>query len=108
MFVLQVGFPVVPDDPVGVSNWGSADVRTRDLSVQRVVHPLEQTVAQVHVADWVDALGEGHASRHLPVSVGPVVLNSFHVPLVHDHHNFLFLAGGYLFEQVFVSLVNEN
>jgi hypothetical protein len=68
---------------------------------------LEKTVSEIHVANWVDALWEMHASWELAVSGGPVVLDSFHVPLVDDDDDFLLWSGIDLFEKVLISFVNE-
>ena len=109
MLVLEVGLSVVTDDPVGVGGGRAClGVGRADLSVQVVVKPVEQTLAQVHVADRVDALSELHTAGHLAVAVGPVVLNAFHVPLVHNHHHFLALGLVNLSKQVLVALVDHD
>ena len=76
--------------------------------MQGVVQSLEQTVSQVHVSDWVDSLCEVHASWELSVSMSPVVLDTFHVPLVDHHHNLLFLGLVDLSEQFSVFIVDED
>jgi predicted glycosyl hydrolase (DUF1957 family) len=50
---------------------------------------LEETFAQIHVADGVDTLWELNRTRKLSVSVTPVVLNAFQVPLVYQNYYFL-------------------
>lgn len=107
MLVLEVGLSVVTDDPVCVRRWGAARVGGRDLSVQGVVQPLEQTVSEVEVADWVDAFWEVHAPGVLAVSVGPVVLDALHVELVDDYHDSLLWAAVDGLKEVIVPLVDE-
>lgn len=58
--------------------------------MEAVVESLEKTVSEIHIADWVDALWEVDASWELTVSGSPVVLDSFHVPLVDDNDDSLF------------------
>ena len=107
MLVLEVGLSVVTDDPVGIGGWGTARFGRVDLSVQGVVQPLEQTVSEVKVSDWVDAVWEVDAPGVLAVSVGPVVLDAFHVELVHDYNDPLFWALVDGLEEILVSLVDE-
>eukprot|EP00353_Schmidingerella_taraikaensis_P009928 CAMPEP_0185567464 /NCGR_PEP_ID=MMETSP0434-20130131/736_1 /TAXON_ID=626734 ORGANISM="Favella taraikaensis, Strain Fe Narragansett Bay" /NCGR_SAMPLE_ID=MMETSP0434 /ASSEMBLY_ACC=CAM_ASM_000379 /LENGTH=286 /DNA_ID=CAMNT_0028181711 /DNA_START=68 /DNA_END=928 /DNA_ORIENTATION=+ len=109
VLVLEVGLSMVTDDPVGVGcgSTGSGVGRC-DLSVQVVVEALEQTLAQVHVADRVDSLCEVHATRHLAVAVCPVVLDALHVPLVNNDDNFFALRVVDCSEQNFVFLVNHD
>jgi hypothetical protein len=59
-----------------------------DLSLERVVHHVEQTFSQVHVADRVDFFSDELASRQLAELVSPQVLDAFHVPLVDDGDDF--------------------
>jgi hypothetical protein len=40
--------------------------------------------------------------------MSPVVLDTFHVPLIYDDNNFLSFAFINLFEQIIISLINEN
>lgn len=99
---------MVTDDPIGVGR-GRASLRIggSNLSVQVVVEAIEKTFAQVHVTDRVDALREVHAARHLAVSVSPMVLDTFHVPLVDDNDYFLTICLVDLSEEILVSLVNH-
>jgi len=76
--------------------------------VQVVVQALEETLAEVHIADRVDALGELHAARHLPVAVGPVVLDTFHVPLIHYNDNSFALDLVDMTEKFHVFLVDKD
>ena len=108
MLVLPVGLSVVTDDPVGVCHRSTLGVSTGDLSVQSVVESLEETVSQVHVTNWVNALWEGDASWKLAVSVSPVVLDTLHVPLVHNNDDFLLWAFIDLSEEIVISLIDEN
>ena len=60
VFVLPVGLSMVTDDPVGVGRGCSLRVRRGNLSVQRVVESLEETLTQVHITDGVDGISEDH------------------------------------------------
>ena len=82
MLVLEVGFPVVTDDPVCVGCWIRLLFGTSYLTTEIVIWSLEKTFAQVHIADWVDALGELHRTWNLAVSVAPVMFNTLQMPLV--------------------------
>jgi hypothetical protein len=48
---------------------------------------LEETVTKVHIANWIDTFREFDGARELSVSVTPLVLNAFHVPLVDKYDN---------------------
>ena len=73
-----------------------------------VVQTLEETVTQVHITDWVDAFGEVNASWHLTVAMGPLMLNSLHMPLIYNNDDFLLRALINCLEKILVTLVNEN
>lgn len=75
--------------------------------MQRIVHSLEETVAQIHVADGVNVV-EVHRAGHLTVVMSPVVLDAFHMPLVHDNNDLLLGAPVDGLEQIVVSLVDEH
>lgn len=108
MLVLEVRLAMVTDDPVSVGRWWCLRVAGAQLALVHVVKTLVQTLAQVHVTDGVDALGELHGAGQLSVSVAPVVLDTLHVPLVHNNDNFLALAAIDLFKEFLVLLVNED
>ena len=108
MLVLEVRLPVVADDPVGVGAWHILLICANHLTPMNIVETLEQTLAQVHVADRVDSLGELAGAGQLAVPVAPVVLDAFHVPLVDDHDNFVALGVVDLFEKLGVALVHAN
>jgi hypothetical protein len=57
--------------------------------VERVVQTLEETLAEVHIANWVNRLCEDDTTRKLTIAVAPVVLNTFEMPLVNKNNNFL-------------------
>ena len=76
--------------------------------MQVVVESLEQTFAQVHVANGVDTLRELNGARNLTVAVGPMVLNSFHVPLVDENDNLVTLSLIDFCEQILVSLIDQD
>lgn len=89
MFVLEVGLSVITNNPIGISGWSRLDVGRGNFSVEVVIKSLEKTVSEIHIANWVDALWEMHASWELTVPGGPVVFDSFHVPLVYNDNNLL-------------------
>ena len=99
---------MVANDPVGVGGGVGLALGRLDLALEVLVQPLEETLAEVHIADGVDALGELDGAGQLSVAVAPVVLDTFQVPLVYEHHDFV--AGGlvYFGEQLFVLLVHED
>lgn len=108
MLVLPVGLSVITDDPVCECGWSSLGVGCGDFSVQCVVETLEETVAEVHVANWIDSFRELNATGDLSVSVGPFVLDTLHVPLVDNDDDFFIRAlvdGG---EEILITLVNED
>jgi len=76
--------------------------------VQVIVQALEQALAEIHIANWIDSLREINAARHLSVPVSPVMLDSFHVPLIHNDNNLFTLSIVNLSEQVLVSLINND
>ena len=66
--------------------------------MQVVVYAVKEALAQVHVTDRVDAFREVHTTRNLTISVRPVMLDSFHVPLIDDYDDLLTLRIVYLLE----------
>ena len=76
--------------------------------MERVVESLEQTLAQVHISDGVDGLGEDHRAGELTVAVAPVVLDTLEMPLVHEDDDLLTGALVNLSEQILIALVNKN
>ena len=76
--------------------------------MERVVESLEQTLAQVHISDWVDGLGEDYRAGELTVAVAPVVLDTLEMPLVHEDDNLLTGALINLSEEILIALVNKN
>lgn len=73
-----------------------------------IVHTLEETLSQVHIAYWVNGLLEHNTTRKLTVSVAPVMLDTFKMPLVHNDNDSLGLRLIDLLEEVFVSFVNKD
>lgn len=78
-----------------------------DLSVDVVEEALEETLSQVQIADRINGLCESHGPGKLAVPVAPMVLNAFHVPLVHNYDYPLPFASINSLEEVFIALVNE-
>jgi len=110
MFVLPVALAMITNNPVGISRRVRFRVGRVDFSVQIVVQSLEETFAQVHVSNGVNAFWELNGARNLSVPVAPVVFNAFHVPLVDEHDNLLAGLRGsvYFLEQGLVSLINHD
>ena len=107
MFVLEVGLSVITNNPIGISGWSRLDVGRGNFSVEVVIKSLEKTVSEIHIANWVDALWEMHASWELTVPGGPVVFDSFHVPLVYNDNNLLLWSWVNLLEEIFISLIDK-
>ena len=76
--------------------------------MQVVVETLEQTIAQVHVSNRINSLRELHTSRHLTVSVSPLMLNTLHMPLVYNDDNLLLRAFVNGLEKILITLIHEN
>jgi len=108
MFVLPVGFSVITNDPVGVGNWGSLSVCWSNFSVEGVVKSLEKTVLQVHISDWVDTIWEWNTSWNLSISSSPLVLDTFHMPLIDNNNNFLMRRLINLLKKIIISFFNKD
>ena len=76
--------------------------------MQVVVQSVEQTLAQVHVANWIDLLRDLNTAGNLTVAVSPMVLNAFHVPLIHKHNNFFAVGVVNVSEQALVALIDHD
>jgi len=76
--------------------------------VQVIVETLEETIAQVHISNRINTFREVHTSWQLAVSVSPLVLNTLHMPLVHNNDNLFLRALVNSREKILVSLINEN
>lgn len=107
MLILEVRLSVVTNDPVSIRAWLLTTVTSRDMSVQVVVQPVEQTFSQRHVTNWVDVLKLDRA-RNLTISMSPFMLDAFHVPLVNDSNNSITLCLVNLLEKVLVTLIHED
>ena len=108
VLILPIGFSMVANDPIGVCCRSSLSIGCRNFSLQSVEETLEQTIAKIHVSNRIDTFWELHTSRHLSVSVCPLMLDTFHMPLIdNDNYFFLWTLINSL-EQVWVSLVNKN
>lgn len=107
MLILEVRLSVVTNDPVRIRAWLLTAVTSRDMSVQVVVQPVEQTFSQRHVTNWVDVL-ELDRAGNLTISMGPFMLDAFHVPLVNDGDNGITLCLVDLLEEVLVTVIHED
>ena len=108
VFVLPVGLSVVTDDPVGIGRGGTLGVRGSNLSVERVVKSLEETLAQVHITDRVNGVSEDHRTRNLTIAIAPMMLDTFKMPLVDKHDNFLSGILIDLSEKILITLVHKD
>lgn len=113
MLVLEVRLSVVTDDPVSVCGGSTCFlVGCDNFSLQVVVQSRKETLTEIHITDRVDALSKLNAARNLTVAGGPVVLNSFHVPLVDNEDNLVTLFVVHnsvdVAEKFFVLLVNHH
>ena len=109
VLVTPILFSVVRVHHVRVRRRHRLRVCALDLSLEGVVHHVEETLSQVHVSDWVDFFSDELASRQLSELVSPQVLDTLHVPLVDDGYNSLvFVVLDDLFVESDVSLVNEK
>jgi len=99
---------MVTNNPVCVSWWTCLNISWSNLSVKVVVHTLPKTSTQVHITDRVYTFLKFYASGKLTISVAPVVLNTFQMPLVDDYYNLLTWGFVNLFEKVFIFHINEN
>lgn len=108
VFILPVGFSVVTYNPIGIGGGSSSGVCTCNFSVYIVVQSVEETLSQVQITNRVDTFREHNRSWYLPIMMAPVVLNTFHVPLVYDSYYLFALAIVNVSEEVFITLINED
>jgi hypothetical protein len=99
---------MVSDNPIGVGRGVRLGVGGLDLSLQVVVKTLEKTLAQVHVSNGVDALGELNTAGQLTVPVAPVVLDTLQVPLVDQNYDLLSGSIVYFLKQLLVLLIHKD
>ena len=76
--------------------------------MESIVKSAEETISKIHIADRIDALREVNRAWHLTVVMGPVVLDTFHVPLVNNDNNFLVFRLIDSLEEVIISIVDED
>ena len=57
--------------------------------MQRVVKSVEKTFTKIHITNRVDAIREFYTSWYLSITVAPVVLDTFQMPLINEHNNLL-------------------
>ena len=79
-----------------------------NLPVHVVIEALEETLAEVHIADGVNGAVELHGARLLSVVAAPVVLDALKMPLVHENNDLLALSSINLLVEIKVALVDED
>ncbi len=79
-----------------------------ELSVKVIVEALEETLAEVHVSDGVDRLGEADGTRQLSVVMAPVMLDTFKMPLINQDNDLVALSTVYLLVEILIPLVNKD
>lgn len=83
--------------------------RALKLSLKSIIESIEKTSPKVHVSDRVDEVSIIHYTPwHLAISVAPVMLNAFHVPLVYKYNDPLVLTLVNRLEDILVFLVHED
>jgi hypothetical protein len=108
MLILPIRFSVVACDPVCISTRSRILLSTCNLSMQSIIHSLEETFSQVEVTNRIYRAFKMHTSRNLAISMAPMMLNSFHVPLVDNNDNLFMRTSVNLFEQTLVSFVDKD
>jgi hypothetical protein len=83
---------MITNNPISFSDWGSFDICRSNLSMKGIVKSLEKTISQVQITDWVNSILEVYASWHLAVSGSPLMLDTFHMPLVDHNYDSLLWA----------------
>ena len=76
--------------------------------MQVVIETAKESFSQVHVTNGVDWLLEGNTSWQLTVSEAPVMLDTLQMPLIHEDYNLFALWLVDVFEEILVSLVDED
>ena len=99
---------MVTNDPVSIGRGSTLGVRGNDLSLERVVKSLEETLAQVHITDGVDGVTEDNGAGDLAIAAAPVVLNTLEMPLVNKHNYFLCRVLINLSEKILITLVHKD
>ena len=109
VLILEVRLSVVTDDPVSVGR-GSTGLRVGggNFSVQVVVEALEETFTKVHVANRVDAISKVDAAGNLAVPMSPVMLDTFHMPLVYDNDDLFTLGLINFAEEGLILLIDQD
>ena len=100
---------MITNDPISVSRRCTRFlVSCCNFSVKIVVQPIKQTLAEVHVSNWINSFREFDAARNLAIAMGPVMLNALHVPLVDNNDNFVSLSLVNLLKEIIITFINEN
>lgn len=99
---------MVANDPVCICCGVTFLLSRGNFSVEVIVESLEKTLAQIHVSDRVNTFWEFNRAGHLSIAMTPLMLNSFHMPLIDEHNDFLAFCFVNLLEQLFISLIYEK
>ena len=100
---------MITNDPISVSRRCTRLlVSCCNFSVKIVVQPIKQTLAEVHVSNWIYSIREFDTARNLAIAMGPVMLNALHVPLVDNNDNFVSLSLVNLLKEIIITFINEN
>jgi len=76
--------------------------------VSVVVESLEETFSKVHITNRINGISESHSSWELPIPMAPMMLDTFHVPLVDHCYDLFAFTVVDVVEEVFISLVDED
>ena len=99
---------MVPYDPVTIGRRSGSGVCACNFSLQVVEESLEQSISEVHIANWIDFSINENRSRGLTVVGAPMMLDYFHVPLVCDNNNLFGFCFVNELKELSVSLVNKD
>ena len=100
---------MITNDPISVSRRCTGLlVCCCNLSVQIVVEPIKQTLAEIHVTNRIYSFREFDATWNLAIAMSPVMLNALHVPLVDNNDNFVSLSLVNLLKEIIITFINEN
>lgn len=100
---------MITNDPISVGRGCTCLlVSCCNFSVKIVVQSIKQTLAEVHVSNWIYSFREFDATRNLAIAMSPVMLNTLHVPLVDYNDNFFSLSCVNHLKEIIITLINED